>query len=678
MDNFETLPRSRKDQVQEYTLRRWDTLVDGERVELGLLQVDIVGHSDIVGSDLTLEQAKDRFRDELERIALRQQGRIFSWAGDGGCFMFLIGDGRGFNTLVRAAIDMLESLPAINQDLQRGTDLQEDLRVRISCDYGTARYRDPSKIHARFINSFFKHEKWISEPDRVCITERVRNQLNSPLRERFEFLRYSAELNIDLYQLIDKDSKNKASPTESFLQAGPYTAGHPQNITKKRGVKYPSWVFVLPPLLCVAVVLVWPIEESLAGLVVVPVTLVLSILISLHKSKYESSLGQSLFRSLLKDELLPNETGGPLVFDAKVVVIADISEKGSFLRSLEKEFERVDESTERNLTFVQVTCDELDPKKQKASLHCKLEAASAVVVVRTKELEFKNWLYEYIDTWAYQRSEIPIVFTELDPRYRKSQIPERYFSIPPQARSLPWRLLQRAHERGSEWRGVARYNRVAVGACVMIAFTSAFIVIAMLPRQKRERLELVKKHFDYTAVHLKTDYIRLLERGDTDKNVPIPSDSELQVSYWFNFENEARQFASTEDRPKYMPFGFNKSSAIGTAFVLGNSVTEGDVKNIQSDNRIPIRIWKDDVHVDDPEAFLHQESYRTIKSIVCASHTGTPETDRTYTVGVCVFTETDKPIFRNEYRSLLRDAVRKLFQQARPHIERKEITPLPK
>ena len=694
MSNDEKSETSKGSEEQESPPRTWDSLSD-ERVEFGLLQLDIVGHSHIDASDRALKMAKDRFRAEIEGIAFYHNGKLFSWAGDGGCFMFLTGDGEGFNTLVRTALEMLGALPAINKTIRAGTDLQEDFRVRISCDYGTARYdRDPSKMHAGFINSFLKHERWIAVPDTVCITEGVRNQLNATLRERFEVLRYSPEMGIDIYQLREEGAKNQAG-SEPDDESAPIRKGPSFSPPRKRSTTYPNWTFILIPFLCIMTVLVWRIEDNVIGLIVVPAMLLLSIVIALHKSKRESTKGQSLIRSLLKDELLPNEDDRPLVFHARVLIVADIAEKGSFFRSLEREFERVDESIERNLIFVPVTCDDSDPKAQEERLGLKLEGASAVVVVRTKELEARSWPYEYIDSWAYQRSEIPIVFTKLNPRDCKSQIPKRYFSIPLHAKSLPWRLLQRTNERGFEWRAVARFNRVAVGTCLLIVLTSALMLLAMLPRQRRERQDLlannigdltqakatiVKKQFDSTALDLKRNYIRMLKYTvDKDKGVPVPTENELQVSYWFNFENQARQFASTENRLRYRPFDVNKASAIGNAFLLRNHVTQANIENRQTGKSIPIRIWRDsDDELFDPEAFMHEEEYRTIRSIVCGSHTGVPETEVKYTVGICVFTETDKPIFRNEYRRFLREEVRTLYERARPHIEKGELTPLPK
>jgi hypothetical protein len=53
----------------------------------------------------------------MEGIAAIHGGRLFAWAGDGGAFMFLIGEGEGFDALVLSAIQALSSLPLINDQI---------------------------------------------------------------------------------------------------------------------------------------------------------------------------------------------------------------------------------------------------------------------------------------------------------------------------------------------------------------------------------------------------------------------------------------------------------------------------------------------------------------------------------------------------------------------------------
>ena len=42
-------------------MKPWKSLTRGERLELGLIQVDIAGHSKLSGSDQDLKRAKDTY-----------------------------------------------------------------------------------------------------------------------------------------------------------------------------------------------------------------------------------------------------------------------------------------------------------------------------------------------------------------------------------------------------------------------------------------------------------------------------------------------------------------------------------------------------------------------------------------------------------------------------------------
>jgi hypothetical protein len=181
---------------------KWERLSNGERVELGLVQIDIVGHSRINASERTLKFARDILCEETERIAVAYGGKRFAWAGDGGIFMFLTGDGEGFNTLINAALEMLNGMSAINKRIADETDLRNPIHVRLSCDSGTAAFdQDPTRITADFINQFTKNERTISIADTVCITERVYKQLDSQLRARFSLYKHSPEIHGNIYSL---------------------------------------------------------------------------------------------------------------------------------------------------------------------------------------------------------------------------------------------------------------------------------------------------------------------------------------------------------------------------------------------------------------------------------------------------------------------------------------------
>lgn len=186
--------------MSENLKTEWESLRDGERAEIGLLQIDIEGHSKIEANARNLKKAKDIFSDEIEKIAVYHGGKLFKWEGDGGSFMFLMRDGENFNRLVNAALMMLESMPTISKRITDETDLKDPVHVRLSCDSGIAEFdKNPTRIAAEFINSFIKNERKISLADNVCITKRVYKQLDSQLRARFSFYKRSHEVSSAIY-----------------------------------------------------------------------------------------------------------------------------------------------------------------------------------------------------------------------------------------------------------------------------------------------------------------------------------------------------------------------------------------------------------------------------------------------------------------------------------------------
>lgn len=185
----------------------WESLRNEDRIELCLVQIDIVEHSKIRENSLAVKTAKGIFSDEIKSIASAHEGKLFDWAGDGGIFQFLTKDGKGFIAAVTSALEMLASMPAINKRIADKTDLKEPLRIRLSCDSGIGLYdQDSSRIHGDFISHFIKNERKISLADTICITERVYKELEPQLRARFSFYKHSPEIRADIYKLTRSKS----------------------------------------------------------------------------------------------------------------------------------------------------------------------------------------------------------------------------------------------------------------------------------------------------------------------------------------------------------------------------------------------------------------------------------------------------------------------------------------
>lgn len=179
---------------------KFDNITNGQRVELALLHLDIAGHSSLPGTDRALQAAKLMLRKQAEGIASIRGGKLFQWAGDGGAFMFLTGDGEGFDDVAFTAMQILGTLPAINQEIHARTDLKASLAVRICCDCGMAAYHaDAGNITGDFINKFMKNERTIGIANTISLTERVWKQLSAAAQKLFDPFKHSEEVSAFIY-----------------------------------------------------------------------------------------------------------------------------------------------------------------------------------------------------------------------------------------------------------------------------------------------------------------------------------------------------------------------------------------------------------------------------------------------------------------------------------------------
>src|SRR5262245_32903893 len=139
--------------------KRWQAIVPNQRLEIGLVQVDIAYHSTLYSgySDRDMPSVQSCVRDALHAFAELRGGKLYSWDKDGGAFMFLIEGDDSFDNLCFAAIEMLEMMPSINEDVRVSADITSPIEVRITCDAGLVAY-DPESSHTAgdFIDKLMK------------------------------------------------------------------------------------------------------------------------------------------------------------------------------------------------------------------------------------------------------------------------------------------------------------------------------------------------------------------------------------------------------------------------------------------------------------------------------------------------------------------------------------------
>ena len=209
----------------ESSVQHWQAVVPGRRIEIGLVQVRIAYHRRLSPgySDQEMKGVKDTVRNSFHAIAEAGGGKLFSWDGDGGAFMFLIEANDSFDNCCLAAIQMLERLPALNQDIRPTPDLARPIEVRISCDAGMVTYDpEPANHPEDFVHKLMKYERQVGAENSVTITERIYRHLTSPLKSRFVSGKYSTELGVDLYSTPPIEAEaGPPDPTDSLSPRAP-------------------------------------------------------------------------------------------------------------------------------------------------------------------------------------------------------------------------------------------------------------------------------------------------------------------------------------------------------------------------------------------------------------------------------------------------------------------------
>lgn len=162
----------------------WGALRDGREYEVSVASVDIVGSSSLVkrAGQRIMERVYYQFWEFVRSHLSRYDGRIWSWAGDGGLVAFAMKD-----DAVRAAqwaLEVQATMPIFNA--RPDNPLDEPISVRIGMDRGTVRFlNDTGRITSAAINFAVHLEKDATEPGSVCISEHLVEYLPADLRGLF-------------------------------------------------------------------------------------------------------------------------------------------------------------------------------------------------------------------------------------------------------------------------------------------------------------------------------------------------------------------------------------------------------------------------------------------------------------------------------------------------------------
>jgi class 3 adenylate cyclase len=165
-------------------MRNWGSLRDGKTYPIAAMSVDIVGNSQIV------REFGTKKAEELSYALLRflqhklddYDGRIWSWAGDGGILAFAF-EGAA-ERAVMCGVDIQRSLPLFC--LAPDLPIDRSIALRVGLDAGPVKFStETGRIVSDVMNYAAHVEKGATEPGCVTISKRVADLCDEKLLRLF-------------------------------------------------------------------------------------------------------------------------------------------------------------------------------------------------------------------------------------------------------------------------------------------------------------------------------------------------------------------------------------------------------------------------------------------------------------------------------------------------------------
>ncbi len=167
-------------------LANWGCLREGREYDTAVISLDIADSSSLVRRHglRKMERLYFTLWSFLREKLAATDGRIWSWAGDGGIIAFALKDGA--RRAVRFAVEVQTAIPVFN--LTCAADSRTDISLRLGVDAGRVKFNpDTGKIVSDVINFAAHLEKKSTQPGCVSISHSVYNALPRRLAGLFHF-----------------------------------------------------------------------------------------------------------------------------------------------------------------------------------------------------------------------------------------------------------------------------------------------------------------------------------------------------------------------------------------------------------------------------------------------------------------------------------------------------------
>ncbi len=397
---------------------------------------------------------------------------------------------------------------------------------------------------------------------------------------------------------------------------------------------------------------------------------------------------------LIRNELRPNKTKQLLGLRTEILLIEHKNDQTVF-----EKFKRHFRNQE-DIKFSHFVADFSDTQLQESVLINCLARVDSVVFVRTKNLEKTPWVYEIVQRWAMENSNIPCLVVDKIYPEELSQlithpIPQNFYFIPDDPKVLPWALLKRANQRTAAWRKLAKINRSITRniAILVLVVTAALIVNYFIDRAKlfeyKASLQLSRADTEESIGNSHRNNFTALQEiykevaGQTKRQFEaLFPNSNVTVAHWIRFGDKMFQISSsnTEKRiDQYYKTFLSTEWAIGCALLNENHHVIGwppkagsrSEKNIAG--TVKVISISDRTRLVNHGCIFKPQKTREISSILCTSFNQTD--DKEITVGVCIDTPTQLNFLDERALQFANERAHEFYTAISPSLQKKSILP---
>jgi len=166
------------------TLNNWGALKDNKEYPMIIASIDIVSNSELVKKykPAVMEKAFYKFWAYIKNKVYHNNGRIWTWAGDGGIIAFRIEN--GISNAFLCCFEILLTMPILNAITSK--IIQDELQIRIGIDAGAVKFAsDTGRIISDVINYAAHLEKKLASPNGIAISKEIYNGLDVKLQKMF-------------------------------------------------------------------------------------------------------------------------------------------------------------------------------------------------------------------------------------------------------------------------------------------------------------------------------------------------------------------------------------------------------------------------------------------------------------------------------------------------------------